>query len=92
MLNNGDAPYNFANSDPRQAMHSKDAQAKKALVQDAAQETRTRTKQPGTAMVPIGPVVDAGGGTTQFVIREHKFATVVLAGLIGFAIGAALGR
>jgi hypothetical protein len=87
MLNNEDLAYNFADSDSRQAMHSKDAHAK-----DAAQRSSPEPKKPGTAMIPIGPVFDASCKTTQSVIREHKFSTIFLAGLMGFAIGAALGR
>ncbi|MDB5555180.1 MAG: hypothetical protein JWL86_5164 [Rhizobium sp.] len=84
------APYSFASSDPRQAMHSKDARADAHM--EAARRSDTESKKPGTAMVPIGPVFDASSETAQSVIREHKFSTIFLAGLMGFAIGAALGR
>jgi hypothetical protein len=76
------APYSFATSDPRQAMHSKDARP----------DAHKQAKATGTAIVPVGPVFDASSQATQSMIRQHKFGTIFLAGLMGFAIGAALGR
>jgi len=76
------APYNFAASDPRQAMHSKDARP------DAHNK---QAKATGTAIVPVGPVFDASSQAPQ-LIRQHKLSTILLAGLMGLAIGAALGR
>jgi hypothetical protein len=37
-------------------------------------------------------VFDTDGDATQSLIRQHKFGTIFLAGLMGFAIGAALSR
>jgi hypothetical protein len=87
MQNDGDktAPYNFSNSDPRQAMHSKDAFKTPGSPRQAA-------KMPGTALVPVGSVFDTDEDPTQALIRQHKFGTIFLAGLMGFAIGAALSR
>jgi hypothetical protein len=78
---NQTTPYSFSTSDVRQAMHSKDARA------DAHQQA----KATGTAIVPVGPVFDASSQAPQ-LIRQHKLSTILLAGLMGLAIGAALGR
>ncbi|MDF2115297.1 hypothetical protein PY365_06940 [Roseiarcaceae bacterium H3SJ34-1] len=87
---NKTAPGSFSSSDPRQAMHSKDARLD--ADKEAARRSEAESTIPGTAIIPVGPVFDASSETMQSVIRQHKFSTIFLAGLMGFAIGAALGR